>query len=134
MKKYLSLSFIFAIYGLVAGVLYRELTKFFGFSGRTMLGMAHPHILMLGLGGFLIVAVLIKLLNIQKKLTLADIFYTAGLSVASVMMIVRGCMEVAGANITASYSGMISGIAGLGHMAVAVGMVLYLAAFVKAAK
>lgn len=38
MKKYLKFSLIYAIAAMVAGVFYREFTKFNGFTGATMLG------------------------------------------------------------------------------------------------
>jgi len=134
MKKYLNRAMIFAVYGLASGVYFRELTKIKGFTGRTMLGMAHPHILMLGLGGYLAVALFARTLNIpeSRKIKTADIFYIAGLAAASVMMIFRGTLEVLDCTVSGSLSGMISGIAGLGHISVAVGMILFINAFKKA--
>jgi len=135
MKKYLNLSLIFAIYGLCCGVFFREFTKFNGFDGRTMLGMAHPHVLMLGTAGFLIIALFVKVLNIEesKKTRIASIVYIAGIIVASVMMIVRGCFEVTGTEIASGLNGAISGIAGLGHIAVAAGIIRFIGIFRRAA-
>lgn len=135
MKKYIKLSLIFAVYGLCAGVFYREFTKFNGFEGRTMLGMAHPHILMLGMFGFLLIAIFVRILNLEgeAKLKSADIIYISGIAVATVLMLIRGTMEVSGMEISSGVSGAISGIAGLGHIATAVGMIKYLLIFKKAA-
>lgn len=135
MKKYLNLAMIFAVYGLCCGVFFREFTKYNGFDGRTMLGMAHPHVLMLGLGGYLIISIFVKLLNIEesKKMKIANSVYIAGIIVASVMMLVRGSLEVVGYEMTKSLSAAISGIAGLGHIAVAAGIIRFIGIFKKAA-
>jgi len=135
MKKYINLSLIFAIYGLCCGVYYREFTKFNDFTDRTMLGMAHPHVLMLGTAAFLIIAIFVKVLNLQedKKLKIARAVYIAGLIVASAVMLARGTMEVAGLEITNAISASFSGVAGLGHIAVAVGMIMFINIFRKAA-
>jgi len=136
MKKFLNQALIFGIYGLCCGVFFREFTKFNGFTGRTMLGMAHPHVLMLGLGGFLIIALFVKVLNIEmdKKLNLANIVYMAGIIVASVMMLYRGVLEVTAVEISSMVNGAISGIAGIGHILVAAGIIRFLNIFKKAAK
>jgi len=133
MKKYLNIALGFAIYGLCCGVYYREFTKFNGFTDRTMLGNAHPHVLMLGAAGFLLIALFVKVLSIEesKRMKWANILYIVGIIVASIMMLIRGTMEVAGKTITAGASGAISGIAGLGHIAVAIGIILYLVEFKK---
>lgn len=135
MKKYLNLAMTFAVYGLCCGVFFREFTKYNGFDGRTMLGMAHPHVLMLGLGGYLIISIFVKLLNIEesKKMKIANSVYIAGIIVASVMMLVRGSLEVVGYEMTKSLSAAISGIAGLGHIAVAAGIIRFIGIFKKAA-
>ncbi len=133
MKKYLNQALVFAVYGLCAGVFYREFTKYNGFTGRGMLGMAHPHILLLGFAWFLVVALFVKVLNIEedKKIKMANIIYVAGLVIASVTMIVRGTLEVTGFEFTSALNGAISGIAGIGHMMVAAGMIRFINIFRK---
>ena len=42
MKKYLNLSFAYAIAAMAGGVFYREFTKFHGFAGVIALGKVHP--------------------------------------------------------------------------------------------
>ena len=56
MKKYINLSLIYAISGLLAGLFYREFTKWNGFTGVTTLGKVHTHLFMLGMFLFLLVA------------------------------------------------------------------------------
>ena len=48
------------IIGLLFGVYYRELTKWFDFSGKTQLSTLHTHTLVLGMFFFLIVLLLEK--------------------------------------------------------------------------
>jgi len=135
MKKYMDRAMIFAVYGLCAGVYFREFTKFNSFNARTMLGMAHPHILMLGMAGFMLVALFVRVLNIEdsKKLRIADTVYISGIIAASAMMLLRGTMEVSGIPISSGMNGAISGIAGLGHIATAAGIIRYIGIFRKAA-
>jgi len=132
MKKYLRKALIFAIYGLCCGVYFREFTKLNNFNSRTMLGMAHPHVLGLGLAGFLLIALFVKVLNIElKKTRFANIMYTIGIIITSVMMLLRGTMEVMGSEISSAMSGMIAGIAGIGHILTAVGIVSFIVVFIK---
>lgn len=132
MKKYLNQAIIFAVYGLLAGVYFREFTKFNGFTARTTLGFAHVHILTLGLAFYLIVAILVKVLNVDYKVTMvSNRIYTIGLIIATLMMLTRGTLEVLGTEITGGLSGAISGIAGIGHIMVAVGMIKFLLVFKK---
>lgn len=49
MKKYIHLALIYAVCALVAGVFYREFTKWNGFTGVTTLGKVHTHLFMLGM-------------------------------------------------------------------------------------
>ena len=49
MKKYLNISFIYAIAAMAGGVFYREFTKFSGYTGVTALSKVHPHLFLLGM-------------------------------------------------------------------------------------
>lgn len=53
------------IIGLLFGVYYRELTKWFDFSGKTQLSTLHTHTLVLGMFFFLIVLLLEKISILQ---------------------------------------------------------------------
>jgi hypothetical protein len=64
MKKYLNISFYYAIAALAGGVFYREFTKWNGFTGVTALGKVHAHLFLLGMFVFLLRrAVLIEVWN-----------------------------------------------------------------------
>ena len=56
MKKYLNTALIYAIAAMAGGVFYREFTKYNDFTGVTALGKVHPHLFLLGMLVFLIVA------------------------------------------------------------------------------
>ena len=47
-EKIMKRSYVFAILALVAGVFYREFTKFQGFTGKTSMAVMHTHLLMMG--------------------------------------------------------------------------------------
>lgn len=56
MKKYINISLIYAISAMAGGVFYREFTKWNGFTGNTSLGKVYPHLFLLGMIVFLLVA------------------------------------------------------------------------------
>ncbi len=58
LKKYINISFVYAIIAIACGVFYRKFTKFLGFSGKTTLAIAHLHFFVLGTIMFLLIAVL----------------------------------------------------------------------------
>lgn len=56
MKKYLNISFLYAVAAMAGGVFYREFTKFNGYTGTTALGKVHTHLFLLGMLMFLVIA------------------------------------------------------------------------------
>lgn len=126
MKKTLHLAFIYAILAMVAGVFYREFTKFNDFNGQTTLAFLHTHLFMLGMFMFLIITIFIKLFAIDKakQYTRFLIVYNLGLLITITMLVVRGIVQVMQSNISNATSSMISGIAGLGHITLSVGIIL----------
>ena len=127
MKRYIDWSIFYAFAGLAAGVFYREFTKLNDFSGVTALGKVHGHLL-LGMVMFLVVA----LFAAKFDLTEAKGFgwfmglYNGGLLLSAVMMIVRGVAQVRGTVLSAAANGMISGMAGVGHLAMGAGLLVLL--------
>ena len=67
MKKYINISFIYALAAMACGVFYREFTKFNGFSGKTTLAFTHLHFFVLGTVLFLIIAVFSRITDIEKQ-------------------------------------------------------------------
>ena len=133
MKKLLNASLIYLIAGLTAGVFYREFTKINEFpEGQfTQLGVVHTHLLALGFMGFLIFLVVEKAFSISDSPKLFAWFfwlYNAGLVVTSAMLTWHGSLTVLGRDSSA----MISGIAGLGHIAISAGLIVFVVAVRRA--
>lgn len=52
MKKIAKLSFFYSMLGMLLGVFYREFTKINDFTGKTVLGGLHTHVLVSGVFSF----------------------------------------------------------------------------------
>ena len=128
MKKYINYSLGYAIAAMVAGVFYREFTKFNNFAGVTALGKVHGHLFLLGMVAFLLVALFSNHTDLskQKKFKAFMGFYNIGLSLTAVMLVVRGVPQVLGTALSPGMDAAISGIAGLGHILTGVGLILFL--------
>lgn len=122
MMKLFYASFTYMVLGVLSGVYYRELTKAHDFTGPSQLGLVHTHLLTLGFIVLLLVLVVEKLFTLSKSPLFNWFFwvYNVGLVVTSAMLAVHGTLTVLG---SASNSA-IAGIAGLGHILLATGMVL----------
>ncbi|WP_058234428.1 DUF2871 domain-containing protein [Devriesea agamarum] len=116
---------LYTVLGLVAGVFYREFTKALGFTGHTQLATLHTHFLALGTLVFLIVLLLVKVFDLDRTRYFSGFFwvYNGGLILTTALMTVRGCLQALG---NESPLPALSGIAGLGHIALAVGLALLL--------
>ncbi len=136
MKKYIVISFICAILAMIFGVFYREFTKAMDFTGVTVLGKIHPHLFILGMLFFLVLAVVDRCFTIheEKPFKYFLIIYLCGLGVTVLMMLVRGILEVNGASLSSGVDGMISGIAGLGHILLGTGIILFFVCLIKKLK
>ena len=125
-KRYLNLSLVYAILAMVGGVFYREFTKVLGYTARTTLGLVHTHYFMLGMVLFLLLAVVEKTFSFTTAKTGRVLaVYHVGLNLTAVMLVVRGIVQVMGITLSAA-GGAVSGIAGLGHILLGVGLVLVL--------
>ena len=124
MKRHIKFAFVYAILAMICGVFYREFTKAYDFTGVTALGKLHPHLFVLGMVMFLLFALFDAKFDLQKhKLYLPFmIIYNAGVGIMCVMLAVRGVFDVIGGTFS---DGAISGIAGLGHILVAAGIILF---------
>ena len=134
MKKYLNYSLSYGVMGLVCGVYFREFTKIMGFTGVTTLSKAHPHLLMLGTFLFLIVALFSERLSLETEKTfkLFMRMYNIGLPLTVLMMLIRGTLEVIGAPLSKGLDASISGIAGIGHILLGLGIILFIYSLKKA--
>lgn len=127
MKKYLNAAIIYAILAMVGGVFYREFTKYLGFTGYTTLSVLHTHYFVLGMFAFLILSLLEKNFSFtDAKTGRILIAYHAGLNLTVVMLFVRGIAQVTTDRLTSGSDGMISGIAGLGHLMLGISLIFLL--------
>lgn len=126
--RILSAATVYAVLGLAAGLFYREFTKLNGYPEGLMgqLGLAHTHILTLGMIVLLIVLALERSFALSSSRLFRWFFwiYNAGVVLTSAMLIWHGMLQVQGL----ASSSMIAGIAGLGHMLVGAGFILLLLA------
>ncbi|WP_336992961.1 DUF2871 domain-containing protein [Leucobacter sp. VD1] len=133
MKKLLNAAFIYMLVGVASGLFYREFTKLNDFpEGKfTQLGLAHTHLLTLGFIVLLIVLVIEKVFVISRSPKLFAWFfwlYNAGVILTSAMLIWHGSLTVLGKESSA----MIAGIAGLGHIFITAGMIVFFVALRRA--
>ena len=127
MKRYMNLSLVYAVLAMVGGVFYREFTKFNGFTGKTTLGVVHPHYFLLGTVFFLLLLLLEKNFGFTGPKTGRILaVYHAGLNLTAVMFLVRGVLQVLGTPLSAGATAAISGVAGIGHILLGVSLVLVL--------
>ena len=123
MKKIYYAAHTYMILGLISGLAYREITKVKHFEGDTQLAVLHTHLLALGMLFFLIVLVLEKLFTLTANKKLFTWFfwvYNAGLALTITMMTIHGTQTVWGKETSEA----VSGIAGLGHILLTVGLIL----------
>ena len=133
MKKLLYASFVYMIIGVTSGLFYREFTKANDFpeGDFTQLGVVHTHVLTLGFIVLLIVLVIEKVFAISRSRRLFAWFfwlYNIGLILTAAMMVWHGVLTVLGEEST----GMIAGIAGIGHIVITAAMVLFFVALRRA--
>ena len=124
-KKLADAAFIYVIAGLAAGVFYREFTKFQGFSGRTALGLVHPHLLLLGAGVMLLLIALepaLLLSGEERSLKRSLLFYHCGLGLTAALLLIRGVFQVLWSPLSRGLDASLSGIAGIGHILLAIGL------------
>lgn len=135
MKKYLNIALIYAIAAMAGGIFYREFTKYNDFTGVTALGKVHPHLFLLGMLVFLIVALFAGQYDLEHRKAFRAFLWTyhIGVPLTAVMLLVRGVTQVLGLSLSPGISAAISGIAGIGHILTGVGIILLLVTFKQAA-
>ena len=136
MKKYINRSIFYALLAMVGGVFYREFTKIMNFTGTTSLGKVHVHLLVLGTFVYLIATFFSKQIDFEKEKTfkLFKYLYDVGLLLTVIMLVVRGFTQVLTISISKGISASISGLAGIGHVLIAIGLISLLLSFREACK
>lgn len=132
MQKLTRASLSYMIIGLISGVYFREMTKFNDFEGWTQLSVIHTHTLILGMFFFLIVLLLEKSFNLTKHKNFKKFYviYNIGLGITLLMMLTHGTMTILGIESSAA----ISGIAGLGHIILTVGLGFFFQVLLQSVK
>lgn len=118
-------SFVYMILGVASGLFYREFTKMNGFpeGAPGQLGLTHTHLLALGFFASLTFLALEKLFRMSESRKLFGWFfglYNVGVLMTAIMLFVHGILQVQGVEV----SGMIPGIAGLGHILLTAGLIV----------
>lgn len=127
MKKLYNTAFIYALLALAAGLVYRELPKFFAYQGATRLSLLHVHFFVLGMVFFLLALILEKLFGISRGKGYKAFFltYNLGLALTTGILAVRGVLDVLEAELAPSLDASLAGLAGIGHILLTVGIVLF---------
>ncbi|MBV7707551.1 DUF2871 domain-containing protein [Nocardia nova] len=112
--------------GLPSGLVYRELTKAHHFTGKTELAVVHTHLLALGTLFFLIVLVLEHQLALSN--TRAYRWFFAVYNIAVLWTV--ACMTIIGSRTVLGYgeSMPLAELAGVGHVLLTIGFVLFFVA------
>lgn len=132
--KFLKTAFIYSLLAMVGGVFYREFTKFNGFTDRTTLAFVHTHLFLLGMIFFLVVSLFqfhVDLVG-QKRFKAFYMVYNIGVAIAVIMLICRGIIQVLGVELSKGADAAISGVAGIGHICIGIGMILFFGIVKKA--
>ena len=128
MKRYMNTALLYAVLAMAGGVFYREFTKFNGFTAKTSLGVVHTHYFLLGMVFFLLLLVLEKDFSFTGPKTGRVLaVYHVGLNLTTVMLVVRGVIQVLGSPLSTGLNTAVSGMAGIGHILLGIGLVLVLA-------
>ena len=133
MKKLWNTAFIYFWLAMAGGVFYREFTKFNNYSGKTVLGLLHVHLLVLGTLLFLIIASILpdsSPSGIQRFPEIL-ILYNIALPFMAITMLMRGILEVKGTALSSAQNGMISGFAGISHILMLISLVMLLLSLKK---
>ena len=127
MKKLLNTAFIYALAAMAGGVFYREFTKFNG--------LVHTHLFLLGTVFFLLAALFSKELDWARERNFRLFYglYNTGLCVTAVMLAVRGAAQVLALPLSRGMDAAISGVAGLGHICLGAGLVVFFLSLKKTA-
>lgn len=125
MKKLVKTAFIYAIIAMLSGIFYREGSRFLELTEPNTWSIIHTHFFMLGMFFFLIVLLLEKSFHLtkDKKYNAFYYIYNIGLIITGIMLYLRGIADVAEGFM--AYDKMISGISGLGHILLGIGIILF---------
>ena len=136
MQKIVNYSLGYLIFGLLSGIYFREMTKGIIGIDTTTLGVIHTHALTLGTLFLLIVAIFVKLYSLDNGRSWKIFFYSynTGLIITLATLMVRGTTEVLSIPLSKAMSASVSGIAGIGHICLTIGLIYFFVILKKAIK
>lgn len=128
MKKIMNTSIIYFILAMAGGVFYREFTKWNSYTKPTTLGVLHVHLLVLGTFVFLLAAIFAKITELEQNSLFKKFFilYNIVFPAMTILMLVRGIVQVLGIDLGKMGNGMLSGFAGLSHIGMMIALVMLL--------
>ena len=122
-RHFATLAMVYAVIAMALGVFYREFTKFSGFAGRTSLSFLHTHYFALGMVFFLIQMLLEKTFAFSSRNSGKFLLvYQLGLNITGLGFFLRGMSQVLGNELSRGMDASISGISGIGHILLGIGM------------
>lgn len=126
MKKIGNTAFAYAIVAMICGIIYREGSKFLELTEPTKWSLTHTHFFTLGMLFFLIILLLEKSFHLTKdrKFKAFYVIYNIGLIWTGIMLWVRGIFDI-NKNNAVIYDKMISGLSGIGHILLGIGIILF---------
>ena len=113
----------FLVLGLCGGVFYREFTKAFGWTARTTLSVVHVHLLVLGFLFFLLLFISLQTESYLDTIRHPLALYRTGLTWTVAAFMIRGIYTITSEGNVLFPDAMLSGMAGIGHILLGVGIV-----------
>ena len=135
-KKMYRISLFYILFGLVTGVVYREVSYRTGFTGTSMMSVVHPHAIILGGLIFLLLPVLMKNVASERKKSFQRFMWTynTGLIITLGCMVARGMSQLLIKPFPGFVDHMVSGVAGIGHSILAIGICFLFYNLIKSAE
>jgi len=123
--KFWKFAFIMTIIGLLLGVYSRELMKYYNYDGLTYVTNLHVHALVLGMMIPLLFLVLDHQFPFQHNKGFKSfwILYKVGIIGLLIMNAIRGTLQVMQLDLSSALDASISGVAGMIHTTLAIGMI-----------
>lgn len=135
-RRYVNAAIVYALLAMAGGVFFREYTRTIGFDGATTLSVVHTHYFVMGMAVFLLLALLEKSFgfSVGKGMGVWLGLYHAGLNVTVAGLVLRGLADTSATPLPAALDGALSGVSGLGHIALGVSLIAILLRVRAAAK
>lgn len=132
-KKLFNQGSILFIVGILAGAFYREFTKFLNFSGPSSMAFVHTHLIATGALVALLFSLFLKVYAIKDTKTLKQSWtlYMIGVIGNASILFLRGLLTILNIEVSRAVSMSISGIAGIIHISLTVGIIWFLISLKK---